>query len=138
MLQSAVFGRAIFGRMIFGSAITPPPLVISPAPPQRTFLVPPQYGDIWLGTKTPEELINFSFNWFGAIAQDLIATSIWELESGDVSTPGNAVDATGTIATILISGGLPASIYNITNLVTLTSGLKLDATFRLIVNAYNY
>lgn len=135
-MLNAIFGRAIFGKILFGYGAPVPPPVLLSAPFDRTFIVP-QDGLPWQGKKTPEELINFSFNWNAEIGNDLIASSVWELESTDISTMLSAIDATTTIATILISGGVANNVYNVTNKITTQSGLQLDATFRLFVNSYN-
>lgn len=110
---------------------------VAPAPANRTFSVP-QDGLPWQGSKTPEEIPDFSFDWSAEIGADTIATSTWELESGDIVNHQSGLDTGNTIATILISNGVPANIYNVTNFITTLSGIKLDATFRLFINQYNY
>lgn len=107
-----------------------------PAPADRTFTVP-QNGLCWEGYKTPENILNFSFNWANEIGDDLIVSSVWKLESTDIIQIISDIDETGTITTTLLSNGVAANIYNVTNLVTTASGVTLDATFRLFVTAYN-
>lgn len=120
-----------------GISYSAPAGILLPASFDRTFVVP-QNGLPWDGAKTPETSVNFSFNWAQEIGADVIASSIWELESADISQQLNSIDATSTISTLLISGGLAQNIYNVTNLITTASGLHLDATFRLFVNTYNW
>lgn len=107
------------------------------APFNRTFFVP-QNGLPWIGKKTPESLLNFSFDWVSEIKDDLIISSTWELESTDITNKINGIDSYGAVTTILISGGISHSLYNVTNLITTESGLQLDATFRLLVIPYNW
>lgn len=111
--------------------------ILLPASFDRTFLVP-QNNQIWAGNKSSEEIVNFSFNWLTETGTDLIEASAWTLESTDLSVVLTAIDPTSTIATILLSGGIANNIYNVTNIITTQSGLKLDATFRLSIDSYSY
>jgi hypothetical protein len=121
------------GAIGYGQSIQQLPL----APFNRMFVVP-QNGLPWQGRKTPETSLNFSFNWAAELDGDPIATSEWLLESADISNELSNIDSTDTITTILISGGIAANIYNVTNLITTESGLTLDATFRLFLDFYNW
>lgn len=111
-------------------------VILITAAPDRTFLVP-QNGLVWQGFKTPETVLNFSFDWSDEIGADQIVKSVWELESADLAQGISNIDAAGLITTVLLSNGVSANVYNVTNLITTESGLQLDATFRLFVNQYN-
>jgi hypothetical protein len=139
-MLSGVIGVSSPGQFAPGaisSINSPSPANLLPAPFDRTFVVP-QNGLPWEGEKTPESSVNFSFNWAGEIGDDPIIKSVWELESPDVVNQLNNIDSTATITTILLSNGVSANIYNVTNFITTQSGLQLDATFRLFVNPYNW
>lgn len=137
------FGTTPLGQFFFGMALasTTPGGTVPVAPPERTFTVPKATGEEWIGYKTPEEIKNFTFLWTDAELEGAAVTaSQWTLESGDVEEVISGVGADngeGVPATIIIAAGVNANIYNITNLVTLDNGLKLDATFRLFVQKYN-
>lgn len=139
--MSATLGNSSLGQFnlaSLGGAGVGPFVPVVPAPADRTFTLPQCDGMDFRGDKTPADILNYSFNWAKEINADLIINSVWTLESVDLTIRAMAVDASETIVTILLSGGIAANIYNVTNTITTESGLVIQATFRLFVSQYNF
>lgn len=88
--------------------------------------------------KSPEEIINYSFNWATFLAGDLIASSAWSVSPGDISDPQSSLASSQTLTTVLLSGGKSGLVYFMKNTVQTAAGLEFSATMRLYIVDNNF
>ena len=83
--------------------------------------------------KNPDDKDSFTIDWSDRIGTDTINVSVWEVPTG-ITKVSDAVVATNTKTTIVISGGTEGVDYDLTNKVTLTnSALELNKVIRFKV-----
>lgn len=93
-----------------------------------------------IGTKTPDEVKDYSFDWSKDIGSDLIvnpAGSTWTVSPSDINITQSSLAANGTLTTVWLSGGTAGKVYQVKNLVVTTAGRSLTKVFRLLVAASN-
>lgn len=82
-------------------------------------------------TKMPAEILDYTVDWSGWLAEgDSITAVSWVVPNG-VSLVAQAND--GASATIWLSGGAPGVEYWVTNRVTTAVGRTAERSFRIVV-----
>jgi hypothetical protein len=93
-----------------------------------------------IGTKTPDEIKDYSLDWSKDIGSDTIpnnASSTWSISPATAAVSASSVNS-GTLTTVWISGGVIGQVYQIKNLIVTSAGRDLTKVFRLLVVANNY
>lgn len=94
-----------------------------------------------IGTKTPDEVKDYSLDWSKDIGSDIItstANSTWSVSPAGVTVTQATLAANGTLTTVWLSGGTAGQVYLVKNKITTTAGRSLSKTFRLLVMASDY
>jgi hypothetical protein len=93
-----------------------------------------------IGTKTPDEIKDYSLDWSKDIGTDIIASggSTWNISPASATLTQSSVATSGTLTTVWISGGVLGQVYEVKNLIVTTGGRDLSKTFRLLVETNNY
>lgn len=94
-----------------------------------------------IGTKTPDEVKDYSLDWSKDIGIDVIANganSSWAVSPSGVTVTQSSLSGGGTLTTVWISGGVIGQAYEVKNTITTTAGRTLTKVFRLLVVGSNY
>ncbi len=94
-----------------------------------------------IGTKTPDEIKDYSLDWSKDIGTDVIANSAnsaWTVSPSDVTITQSSLASNGTLTTVWVSGGTIGQAYQVKNRIVTTSGRNLTKVFRLLVVGSNY
>lgn len=76
--------------------------------------------NIFVFTKTPESLLNYTVDWSEWLAGDTIMDSDWEIPDG-ITNVNDVFDSTSS--TIWVNGGTKDNSYTLVNTITTTNGL---------------
>jgi hypothetical protein len=101
-----------------------------------------------VGVKTPDEIKDFSLDWYPDIGSDVVplsAQSTWTIipagplvtQSNIGISPSNSNALLGSLTTVWISGGVIGQVYQVKNSIITTSGRNLTKVMRLLVEANN-
>lgn len=90
------------------------------------------------GTKTPEEIKDYSIDWSKDLTTDTITSSAWSVAPSDASISSSTIAASGTLTTVWLAGGTANQVYVVRNVVNTAGGRELEKSFRLLVTANNY
>lgn len=82
----------------------------------------------WRAPKDPDEILDFGIDWETALGEDTIVASTWDVPSG-LMKESDTFDDTST--TIVLSGGVLGTSYNLTNYVTTAGGNYRERTVKL-------
>jgi hypothetical protein len=135
---SSAFGQAVIGQTAFCGA---PRTGLFSMPPASRTLVVQEPGACLPGdpvTMAVGEVESWALDWTGILAGDPIFQSIWTISpSGPVA---QAAQLVGSVSALLINaaGAMGDTLYVVTNTITTGSGLKLSASFKLVVWQYNF
>jgi hypothetical protein len=134
---SSAYSHGSYGLLTY-SQFSVPPVPVHVTALSRTIVVGASDFDNTgpIFTKTPGEDIDYAFDWSQVIASDPIVTSAWSVSPGDAHI-GSAT-ATSTITNLFVSGGIAELVYVVTNTIVTASGLELEASFKLVVEEYNF
>ena len=93
-----------------------------------------------IGTKTPNEIKDYSFDWSKDIEGDTITggSSTWSISPSTATIAQSSVASSGTLTTVWLSGGVIGQVYQVNNFIVTAAGRDLSKTFRLLVVANNY
>ena len=94
-----------------------------------------------IGTKTPDEVKDYSLDWSKDISTDIIsisANSVWSVFPSGVSINSSSLAGNGTLVTVWLAGGVVGQVYQVKNQITTTSGRNLTKIFRVLVVGSNF
>jgi hypothetical protein len=94
-----------------------------------------------IGTKTPDEIKDYSLDWSKDLGTDTIpnsSDSVWTISPTGVSVTQNSVASNSTLTTVWLSGGIVGQVYEIKNAITTAAGRELTKVFRLLVVSSNF
>lgn len=86
----------------------------------------------------PNEVLEFGFDWVDRLDDgDSIASSTWELTSGDVTLDAESKPPTlgGTIVKVWLTGGTLGTTSIVTNHIVTSAGRKRDRSAKLKIRA---
>ena len=136
MLVGAIIGKsAVFGRSVIGYRTTPP-LPLSSAPADRTFIAGRMTGTVV--RKAPEEAVNYAISWASELNSDLIAQSLWSAFPYGLTIEGQSIDPTQTISAVLLEGGAVGQVYTVRNTIITAAGMEMSRALRVLVGDFNY
>src|SRR5215468_28187 len=93
--------------------------------------------------KDPDEVLDYTINWYGRLAGDTIVTSTWEIfpsggtlnhDSDSIGSGGpdnSTLTVANTATTIWLSGGATGDTYTITNHIVTAGNRHEDQSVRL-------
>lgn len=82
-------------------------------------------------TKDPASVEDFRIDWSSLAADNAITDSVWDVPAGLTKDDESA---TGTVATVRLSGGTDGQTYRVVNTVTLTDGQVIPCAIRIEVS----
>ena len=94
-----------------------------------------------IGTKTPEEIKDYSLDWSKDIGTDVIANSansVWAVSPFGITITQSSLASNGTLTSVWVSGGVIGQVYLVRNTITTSSGRTLNKVFRLLVESNNF
>jgi len=94
-----------------------------------------------IGTKSPEETKDYSFDWSKDIGIDVIPNaldSVWSVAPASMTIEQSSLATNGTLTTVWLMGGVTGEIYHVKNTITTTAGRVLSKVFRVLVVAENF
>jgi hypothetical protein len=94
-----------------------------------------------IGTKTPDEVKDYSLDWSKDLGTDTVANtsySVWTVSPSDVNVTQSSIATNGTVATVWLSGGTAGQVYHVKNTITTVAGRGLTKVFRLLVVNNNF
>ena len=84
--------------------------------------------------KDPDAILDYSIDWSNWLGNDTIDTSTWVAESPlIIISASDVIDATNTITTVFVSGGVVNNKYNLTNHIITAGGREDDRTITIII-----
>ena len=93
-----------------------------------------KYSAINSHTKDPQSSLVYSIEWADYLGDNTIQSSVWSVDevlgSGGSITLDNG-SLSGTVASVLVSGGIAGSTYRLSNKITLSTG-EIDTRSWLI------
>ena len=94
-----------------------------------------------IGTKTPEEIKDYSLDWSKDIGSDIVPNSsgsVWSVSPATAIITQTSLATNGTLTTVWLSSGVAGQIYNIKNTITTNAGRTLSKVFRFLVVPNNF
>jgi len=94
-----------------------------------------------IGTKTPDEVKDYSLDWSKDLGADTIpgsGDSVWTVSPAGVSVTQSSVASNSTLTTVWLSGGAVGQVYQVKNFITTAAGRELTKVFRLLVVGSNF
>jgi hypothetical protein len=137
MMLASAFGLAAYGNAVFGG-VFPNLGIVIPQPPSSRFFVVIDSGIVKAAprTKTPAEVKSYGFDLSQTLNLDKIISSLWTVSGGNVSV--EAASFTDKCTLVLLSGGSIDQSCTVTNAIRTQDGEEFEASFRLVVQQYNY
>lgn len=88
--------------------------------------------------KTPAEILSFSLDWSAWLDTDTIDTSLWAVNSSDITVSGSS--STSTTTTVTLSAGLVDATYTVTNTITTVTAPSqtVERSFRVRVREFRF
>ena len=87
-------------------------------------------------TKDKDSIIDYGFDWGSCYLDpsDTIVSSIWTASSDELTIVSDGISPDGRSTSVVLSGGLNGSSYNITNRIALSDGVRqVERTIHLVV-----
>lgn len=144
MLLTCAYGRSAFAQLAYAAIFTPAPTPTFPTPAARTFNAGGTPEIRFSAYLTPNEVIDYAFDWTGDGPLGLedgeeILSSSWSASGISVVSPAPYIQDNGTSTTVWLSigSGFAPGIYEVTNLIRTSGGRTLECSFVCYVNSEN-
>lgn len=92
-------------------------------------------------SKTSDEIKSFSIDWSKDLAGDTIASSgnsTWTVSPTGVTIAASSINGSGTLSTVVLSGGMVGQVYDVKNFIITSAGRDLTKVVRVLIVANNY